>query len=1269
MSEQAANDYDTGVSNGDVDWLFRGKSKKLTKKMDKERKDGVEEPEREASVGDDSVKEGQKDERRAVQPAPPPAPERSFKLDRFKLGRSRSSSTGSTNFQANETALPPQQPYSGKRRSSLNFISAANQPMASQATTNTTAAATISTAGGLLASQEASPNVSRSNSASGKTRSLFSSLSAKFKSNPSAGSGQLNSSNSPVSNTSPKLNPNLLGVSHNHTNSIPSQDLAALVDKPPPGIPVNSKRRTSVTKAASHHASQASSLLKNVSIDSANNRRLLNKNPKRDGAPLDELHNINLRRITFSIDRLAYDPQQQIPSRRPKKGNVLVPEDIVAPPPRLLQGISLSDSNGNKTNVHQDPKYSEKELLLAIDAQKRALLEADKHANEAHLAARRIALEVSRYKLRHTSKQKLEDDDDEVDDGLSTGAQKIEIDKPLHMYENHFENLEAEDARHDKNGTGHNDEEEENIVNNLTLETIYTRCCHLREILPIPATLKQLKNKSKPLQVLKLLNPKPTLIDVLSFSDFIAITPINTIIFDNVTMTTEMLRHFLSSLVHSKSLEKLSLRNVAIDERGWKYLCKFLSRNLTIKKLDISQQRIKSDTKKACIRSSMNWNLFIHSLVQRGGIEELVINGCKLSDEDFKDLIENAVKLSTYRLGIASIELNKFKANIVANWITDENSKCVGVDVAFNDMGNGQLQPFIHAFQNGNPRLIFFSLNSTKLTDVGETSELIKSLSNIKTLRFLDLSSLPELFPGIISRLNKYLPLFPSLKRIHFDLNDLSSQSIGAIADILPKIEGLVHVSFLGNKNLNQGSAATLYAAVKLSNSIFTLDLDYDLIPDKLSQRIAFYLMRNMDRTMNSDGVINSSNSDNANQEELMFDGSLLMETAEKLLIENDKTSDTKADLKIQKIITNALIERTRAVRKDIHQNIDNLFQKRNEGTLSLEGKETLLRLCLLDSSLEKVVLMFEEQDKSYGLNNVASSPSPSFNVADNRNNKLQQQNSDLTNPLNLVNANPINKTNDLLNVHDNLHQSSNELITAGPILSPQNVERLNQQSYFNGIEQNFQPHQVVIDSSSDGKYVPIDNLTGRPVLMRSISHTSTHAKEQEREEGELHRWGVFMEQRKNNDDEVQDSNNSKDNLGSQYHHNRDLPTLNVLPSGSELRDAIIAAKGIESITDLIENINDNRVSIDKIYENVPNTLREENNKYASSHSPVQSPMQKLTVDNPRHYKTDDNDSINSIDLESCNINCKDQRVNAVVDEVYDKLLNDAERVRSNKQE
>lgn len=1275
-------DYDTGVSNGDVDWLFRGKSKKLTKKMnnpnDKRLKedDRLKEDERlkedddkEKQPTTDKPSEKDKDlskDRAAEKPKTNHVPESKSKpstklkvdkvdttsgdkcaetgsnttpsktptnpppktatidfnygnpftndninkqhleklitekqgksptsTSKFRLSRSRSSSSSSMDNQISSSppvtsqAQPP-----ARRRSSLGFISAA--------------------VGVAPISDEDSASVARSNSG-GKTRSLFSSISSKFKSQATQGNSPNNAPSlassgniSPIVSTN-KLNPNLIGSASNSNET--KQDLVSAINKPLAGMQMSRRR---------------------LSVDPSSIQNL----PKKEPRPTSN-QCIKLRRVTFAIDKLPYDPQQQIPSRRPKKGNVIIPEDLVAPPPRLSQGISVNHNDKTIITSANDTKYSEKELNMAIEAQKKALAEAEKHAFEAHLTAKRIAHEVSLYKCKVDSL--LPKEEEEV---LDHEVENIEIDKPIHVHENHFSDQSP------INGSG----DEKTLVDELSLETIYTRCCHLREILPIPATLKQLKNKSKPLEVLKLLNPRPTLIDVLSFSDFISLVTINTIIFDNVTMTTEMLKHFLASLTRNKALEKLSFRNVAIDELGWRYLCMFLSGNLTIKKLDISQQRIKSDTPKTCIRSSMNWNLFIQSIVQRGGIEELVINGCKLSDKDFESLMNKAVILSTCRLGVASCELNLFKAEVINKWISHPKSKIMGVDLAFNDLSNGLLTPFIEALNKSDAKLMFFSLNSTKLSNIEETTELIKSLIHIKTLRFLDLSSLPELFPGIISRLNKYLPLFPNLKRIHFDLNELSSQSIVAIAEILPKMNQLVHVSFLGNKNLNHGCAASLYTAIKMSKSIFTLDIDYDLIPDNLSQKIAFYLMKNMDRTVRPE-IAASSPENHDEQEELMFDGSLLMETAERLLIEDDDGTNHKIeDLKVQQIITNALIERTRTVRKDIHKTIDLLFEERNKGHLSFDGKENLVRLCLLDSSLEKVVHMYEEKAQRLsgkGLTSNPASPAPSQNTTnDSITVKLKLEGT----PIAKASENGI-PTIELPQPHDHLHESSKELITAGPILSPHNSQ---QPGTLLQVDQTFYPHQVVVESASDGRDVPVDNLTGRPVLMRSISQTSQHAKEQEVEEGEFHRWGYFINQRNN------DSSEEKPKKNDSTASSKKLPVLNVLPSGSELREAIITAKGIESVAELIDKINTERFSIEKIYnldvkDTAPSMEPEEKKKKEEATAPKpQSPM-------VGPHGEGDNASIDSMEGDD------NHQINAVVDEVYDKLLNDAQRVRSNK--
>lgn len=904
---------------------------------------------------------------------------------------------------------------------------------------------------------------------------------------------------------------------------------------------------------------------------------------------------LHLRRVSFALDKLDDDPQQQIPSRRPRKGNVLIPEDLKAPPPRLAMGISTTDGNRASSSIEQ--KYSERELQLAIDAQTKALMEAEKHAMEAHLSAKKLAYQIANYKASSKTTSAANAEEDEI----SVGVGKIEIDNPLHMHENHFEDVTPIVS---------DDEEEE-----LSPETIYTRCCHLREILPIPATLKQLKHKSRPLQILKMLNPKPTLIDVLSFSDFITIMPINTVIFDNVTMTTEMLKHVLAGLVHNKHLEKLSLRNVAIDQEGWVYLCEFMARNHTVKKLDISQQRVKHLTKPTSYRSAMNWDLFIDSLKVRNGIEELVMGGCKLSDDAFENLLDNALAISTCRLGVAATEINVRKCEMLADWIGRPNSKCVGIDIAYNDLSQGQLRPFIEAFNTKVVNLVFFSLNSTSLTDVDEVAELLKGLSRLKNLRFFDFSSLPQLFPHVISKLGKNLPNFESLKRMHFDLNELSSQSIAALADVFPKVPSLVHVSLLGNKNLDRGAIGALYTAVKAS-SIFTLDLDYDLVPDELSQRLALYLMRNFDKVVKPN--INDY-TDDTEQEDVMFDGSLLMETAEKMLKESDEHPG-EVDLKLQKIITNALIERTNSVRKEMHRVIDTLFEKRSNGNLSFEGKENLLRFCLLDASLEKLVHMFEQKVKMYS--STPLSPSPSIKESENTLELDREQ----------------------------LHAGSSALIATGPILMA-GTARANMSNVFQGNESTLQPHLVVIDANSEGRNVIVDNLTGRPVLMKSVSQTSIHAKEQEEEEGEFLRWGYFMEHRDGMDklSDIPPTDESK----------QEVSVFGALPSGSELREAIMDAKGVESVTDLISKINNQRVSLENIYK-----TKSEDEKIS-----VEDDQDKpLTMRNKPEVFQDASDKKTSDDDDNISIDsCEGHDVQLVVDEAYDKLLNEAQRVRSNK--
>lgn len=163
-----------------------------------------------------------------------------------------------------------------------------------------------------------------------------------------------------------------------------------------------------------------------------------------------------------------------------------------------------------------------------------------------------------------------------------------------------------------------------------------------------------------------------------------------------------------------------------------------------------------------------------------------------------------------------------------------------------------------------------------------------------------------------------------------------------------------------------------------------------------------------------------------------------------------------------------------------------------------------------------------------------------------------------------------------------------------------------------------------------------------------------------------MHKFGFFMQRRDTNDEDADP---------------KKVPTLHVLPLGSELRDAIITAKGIESVTDLIDNINNNRVSLDKIYSDAQaqahrvqggsdakSTEGAENQRKTSVRG-VQPPPAKRIPEIPTSSNASDNVSIDSVDSPSSRDNLDDDKVNAVVDKVYEKLLNDAQRVRSNKQD
>lgn len=115
--------------------------------------------------------------------------------------------------------------------------------------------------------------------------------------------------------------------------------------------------------------------------------------------------------------------------------------------------------------------------------------------------------------------------------------------------------------------------------------------------------------------------------------------------------------------------------------------------------------------------------------------------------------------------------------------------------------------------------------------------------------------------------IHRHLPKFAALKRIHLADCSLSSEQAIALAEILPEIPGLAHISFLQNPEIarltdakteeTQEEAcalfASLLAAARMSTSLVCVDIEVpseqssDLVKAMAKQVVA-YCLRNMER-------------------------------------------------------------------------------------------------------------------------------------------------------------------------------------------------------------------------------------------------------------------------------------------------------------------------------------------------------------------------------------------------------------------------------------
>lgn len=709
-----------------------------------------------------------------------------------------------------------------------------------------------------------------------------------------------------------------------------------------------------------------------------------------------------LKHVSFSTNTYFNDPPQQICSKHPRQGEVevkpngsvvihrLTPEErkkimestsagiVVGGSGQLKllsqsgdaeggdarkqeemapRPVSPSSVEGSNDDDDDDNKNSQRRNIELAAAEAAAGARAKEAPNEL----RRIAT------------------NNEEDVKVSNIATRVKIDKPMVSRRSGTSQTSLVSMMSQDSASDDETFPPQNIK--IPHDVVYTRCCHLREILPIPATLKQLKKGSTdPIPLLQLRNPRPSLVEIWSFSDFLSIAPVLCLSLDGVSLSVEMFRIILSSLMTKRNFEKLSLRNTLLDHEGWKVLCYFVSKSKSLAALDLTmvpiiktnvQKPSKSSMKNhiarmTCdnqCRKEMNWNLMAASVATKGGLEEVIISGAQMPPDQFENFIEVAC-IATQRLGLAYNKLTKGQCDALAKWIVQ--SKVTGLDIGFNDL-NGKLSVLNDAIlgkihNKGQSNIFqYISLNCTGLevgpNDRSENNEALRLISVLcysENLKFLDISNNPKMFPHCMRTLIDCLPVFVKLVRLNLDYENLSSTVVVMLAEALPLCSKLNYLSMLGTK-FDLASCKALAEAVRKSKSLITLDIDYTYMPENIKEKLSLYTMRNVESELDKVKENSSKTAGGkgaADKEQLTN----LQQELSILLTDNFK------DRKVYDELVERYIERVTTARSKIKKVVKDLFDTRVQGQLSTEGKETLIRLCFIDASFEKGIRLLKQR-------------------------------------------------------------------------------------------------------------------------------------------------------------------------------------------------------------------------------------------------------------------------------------------------------------------
>ncbi|ODA80384.1 hypothetical protein RJ55_03342 [Drechmeria coniospora] len=430
---------------------------------------------------------------------------------------------------------------------------------------------------------------------------------------------------------------------------------------------------------------------------------------------------------------------------------------------------------------------------------------------------------------------------------------------------------------------------------------IYRRCCQLRETPILKKVTEQLTDSANACPTTGMVNKLDLtdcwlqLPDLITLGDYLAVVPVREIVLENSGLSDEGLRVILAGLLAAKQhpssrrrkpkhelvgqggvVERVVLKNNKLGPDGWKHISLFIYLCRSLKYLDLSNIAFPKQPPSNGRRTLPNGkqmprsisDIFSTAIADRLGgaaLEMLNIGETEPSVDQLRAIVDGVIKCGIRRLGLAHNCLDEAGVEMAAKYLAA--GKCEGLDLGGNDLRH-HMEKLAGAVE-AHDTLWALSLAGCNLSP-SSLCKVMPQLAKLSNFRFIDLSHNRDLFratPSAVGLLRRYLPKMGSLRRIHLQDVDMSSEQAIAIVEVLPEVPTLAHINLLGNAEMvklarakteeAQEEACALYAsllaAARISRSLICVDMEppgdeAGEIVKAMAKQVVAYCLRNMER-------------------------------------------------------------------------------------------------------------------------------------------------------------------------------------------------------------------------------------------------------------------------------------------------------------------------------------------------------------------------------------------------------------------------------------